>query len=205
MLQSEVEQIFSSHSQNPVFFTRRKILISKRHLQSTLLTADVNKTQTYEKKQLQTWCKGGEGGKQVPGERMKISRKRRVLLRTATASILCHLFEPWLRWLRALPQPRAPSPPQACTKINKNKHTVEHEPRCFRDQKAGVHSCCKRRSILKRSCLARREAAPPGLSSLEASSIFSRKPEQVHDTEELDKVSSEKEHTSYNLQHKGQI
>lgn len=201
MLQSEVEQIFFSHSQNLFFsFTRRRILISRRHLQSM----SVNKAQTHKKKQLQKWCKGGEGGKKVPGGRT--SRKRRVLLRTATTSIPCHLFEPWLRRLRALPQPQAPSPSQARTKIYKNKQTVEHEPRCYRDQQAGVQSCCYRRSIFKRSRLARREEAPPGLSSLEASSIFSRKPAASSwHSEELDKVSSEKEHTLCNLQHKGQI
>lgn len=104
---------------------------------------------------------------------MKTSRKRRVLLRTAAASIPCHLFKPWSRRLRALPRPQAPDP---FSGLYKNKQTVEHKPRCFRNQTARVQLCCYGRSIFKCLRLARWEAAPLGLSSLEASSVFSRKP-----------------------------
>lgn len=148
MSQSEVEQIFfQPFTKTQGFFsTQRRILISTKHQQSTLLTAAVNKTQTHKKKQLQKWCKGGKGGKQ----RMRTSRKRRVLLRTAATSILCHLVQPWLQ--------------AEGSEINCGART-----QMFQQSESRVQLCCYRRNIFK--CL-----ALLGLSSLEAPSIFSRKP-----------------------------
>lgn len=132
---------------------------------------------------------------------MKTSRKRRILLRTAATSIPCHLSKPWLCRLRALPRPQAPEP---FSGSHKNKQTVEHKPRCFRNQKKQEPNRAATGEVFLNVRVW--EAAPPGLSSLEASSIFSRKPaESSWHCEELDKVSSERgPHTHYNLQHKGQ-
>lgn len=105
---------------------------------------------------------------------MKTSRKRRVLLRTAAASIPCHLFKPWSRRLRALPRPQAPDP---FSGLYKNKQTVEHKPRCFRNQTARVQLCCYGRSMFASGALGGGTAGaqlPGGFKRLlqEASSKF---------------------------------
>lgn len=117
----------------------------------------------------------------MPGERMRTSRKSRVLLRTAATSIPCHLVQPWLQ--------------AEGSEINCGAWTQMFQ------QSESKSPCCYRRNIFKCLCL-----ALLGLSSLEAPSIFSRKPAASSwHSEELHKVSSEKEHARYNLQQKGQI
>lgn len=138
----------------------------------------------------------------MPGERMKTSRKRRVLLRTAATSIPCHLFKPRLHRLRALPQPQAPDP---FSGLYKNKlWSTNPDVSGIRQQESNCAAMGEVFLSVHVWRVGRRHRRGSAPWRLQASSPGSQ--QQVRDSlRNWTRCPLRKQSACYDLQHKGQI